>query len=87
MITVTDTAAAKIRSLLDAEGGEKAGLRVAVTGGGCSGFQYNLELIVYFETSTSPEQEEFNTTRNDQGLWAALAWRTPCFETLTASYL
>ncbi len=43
MIKVTDTAAAKIRSLLDAEGGEKAGLRMAVTGGGCSGFQYKLE--------------------------------------------
>ena len=43
MVTVTDTAAAKIRSLLDTEGKEESGLRVAVTGGGCSGFQYKLE--------------------------------------------
>jgi iron-sulfur cluster assembly accessory protein len=43
MITVTDSAANKIRSLLDAEGSEESGLRMAVTGGGCSGFQYKLE--------------------------------------------
>ena len=43
MITVTDKAAEKIRSLLQAEGSDKTGLRMAVTGGGCSGFQYKLE--------------------------------------------
>jgi iron-sulfur cluster assembly accessory protein len=42
-ITLTDTAAAKIGELLGGqpEGGEQA-LRVAVRGGGCSGFQYAL---------------------------------------------
>ena len=47
MITVSDEAANKIRSLLDKEGEptstSKRGLRVAVKGGGCSGFQYKLE--------------------------------------------
>ena len=43
MVEVTDTAAAKIRSLLGEEGRVDAGLRLAVTGGGCSGFQYKLE--------------------------------------------
>ena len=44
MITVSDEAATKIRSLLEQEGvDDERGLRVAVRGGGCSGFQYKLE--------------------------------------------
>jgi iron-sulfur cluster assembly accessory protein len=43
MVTVTDTAAQKIRELMDSEPeGEVAVLRIAVQGGGCSGFQYAL---------------------------------------------
>jgi iron-sulfur cluster assembly accessory protein len=41
-VTVTDTAAEKIRDLATA--GEEQALRVAVRGGGCSGFQYALAL-------------------------------------------
>ena len=42
-ITITEVAATKVRDLLGekAEGGDMA-LRVAVRGGGCSGFQYAL---------------------------------------------
>lgn len=43
MITVSDEAAEKIRNLLNREGTPGRGLRVAVRGGGCSGFQYQLE--------------------------------------------
>jgi iron-sulfur cluster assembly protein len=44
-VTLTDTAAAKIRELTagNEDSGEQA-LRVAVRGGGCSGFQYSLAL-------------------------------------------
>ena len=42
MITVTDGAADKIKGLLDKEENPQKGLRVAVKGGGCSGFQYEL---------------------------------------------
>jgi iron-sulfur cluster insertion protein len=42
LITVTETAAAKIRELLADEGKSDSGLRVFVQGGGCSGFQYGL---------------------------------------------
>jgi iron-sulfur cluster assembly accessory protein len=42
MITVTDTAAGKIKSLLDREGHPDFGLRMKVIGGGCSGLQYQM---------------------------------------------
>lgn len=36
----TDAAAAKVKDLIDEEGNAALKLRVFVTGGGCSGFQY-----------------------------------------------
>jgi iron-sulfur cluster assembly protein/iron-sulfur cluster insertion protein len=42
MITLTDTAATKVKQLIDAEGDEQLGLRVAVRPGGCSGFAYEM---------------------------------------------
>ena len=42
MLQVTDRAVAKIKQLLLAEGKEGHGLRVAVRGGGCAGFEYGL---------------------------------------------
>ncbi len=43
MITITESAAAKIKTLMAEESGEDLGvLRVAIQGGGCSGFQYAL---------------------------------------------
>ena len=37
---VTDSAASKVRELIEEEGNPALKLRVFVTGGGCSGFQY-----------------------------------------------
>lgn len=45
-----------------------------------STIQHNLELMVHFETSTSPEQEAFNAIRREQGLRAALDWRDARFK-------
>ena len=42
-VTLSDRAAKRIREILKAEPHPTA-LRVAVTGGGCSGFQYNFAL-------------------------------------------
>jgi|TARA_B110000483_G_scaffold106806_1_gene130344 iron-sulfur cluster insertion protein len=39
-MSFTDTAADKVQSLITEEGNNKLKLRVFVTGGGCSGFQY-----------------------------------------------
>ena len=39
-LVFTDAAALKVRALIDEEGNPELKLRVFVTGGGCSGFQY-----------------------------------------------
>jgi len=57
MISVTDAAVQKIKTLITENEKELDGLRMAVKGGGCSGFQYDLafadrsdELDHVFET-------------------------------------
>lgn len=40
MMSFTDNAAHKVRTLIEEEGNDSLKLRVFVTGGGCSGFQY-----------------------------------------------
>jgi len=42
VITLTDTAANKVKELLKAEGADELALRVAVRPGGCSGFSYEM---------------------------------------------
>lgn len=49
MITLTDTAATKVKALIDAEGDEALALRVAVRPGGCSGFSYEM----FFDTDVA----------------------------------
>jgi iron-sulfur cluster assembly protein len=45
MITITDSAAEKIRQFLTEDAPEGAdGLRIRVVGGGCSGLQYKVDL-------------------------------------------
>src|SRR5258706_6132600 len=41
-LVFTDAAASKVKSLIDEEGNPELKLRVFVTGGGCSGFQYGV---------------------------------------------
>jgi len=42
VITLTDTAATKVKDLIEAEGEPNLALRVAVRPGGCSGFSYEM---------------------------------------------
>lgn len=44
MITITDNATKQIRTILEKENKEDYHLRLGITGGGCSGFQYFLGL-------------------------------------------
>src|SRR5215813_11790978 len=43
-VRLTDKAAAMVRETIERENLQGSGLRVAVVGGGCSGFQYSLDL-------------------------------------------
>ena len=53
MITLTDTAATKVKELLDAEGAAEMALRVAVRPGGCSGFSYEM----FFDSDIASDDE------------------------------
>ena len=44
--------------------------------------QQNMELMTHFDTSVTPEQEEFNAIRQERGLRAALDWRDARFREL-----
>ena len=43
-VRLTDKAAAMVRETIERENLQGSGLRVAVVGGGCSGFQYSLDI-------------------------------------------
>ena len=54
-ITISDSAARRITALKAQEAAEGAFLRIAVSGGGCSGFQYGLSC----DEETSPDDVVF----------------------------
>ena len=60
MITLTDSAASKVKDLIDAEGTPDLALRVAVRPGGCSGFSYEM----FFDTDVAPD----DTLSEDAGV-------------------
>ena len=60
MITVTDSAANKVKLLIEESGFSKPFLRVSVKGGGCSGLSYDL--------SFDDEQNPNDTLAEDKGV-------------------
>jgi len=42
MVQLTEKAVGKVREILDTQEPKPAGLRIAVVGGGCSGFSYSM---------------------------------------------
>jgi iron-sulfur cluster assembly accessory protein len=57
VIALTDSAATKVKELLDAEGAPEMALRVAVRPGGCSGFSY--EMFFDGDIAGDDEQADF----------------------------
>lgn len=55
LIGITDSAARRIAALKTQEAAEGAFLRIAVSGGGCSGFQYGLS----FDDQRNPDDSVF----------------------------
>ena len=60
VVTVTERAAEKARSLLEQRGMENGALRVFVVGGGCSGYQYGMAI--------APEAEEGDLVIQEHGV-------------------
>lgn len=50
----TDAAARKVKSLIEGEENPNLRLRVYITGGGCSGFQYGSPLMIKSMRETLP---------------------------------
>jgi iron-sulfur cluster assembly protein/iron-sulfur cluster insertion protein len=60
VITLTDSAANKVKELLEAEGANDLALRVAVRPGGCSGFSY--EMFFDGDIAADDQQATFGQT-------------------------
>lgn len=54
-LTISESAARRVSTLMTAEGNPDLMLRIAVSGGGCSGFKYEFEL----DTKTEAEDRVF----------------------------
>ena len=63
MITVTDSAAAKVKELLEEEDEDDLALRVAVRPGGCSGFSYEM----FFDTDVADDDIKATLRRGRGG--------------------
>ncbi len=61
MITLTDSAAKKVKQLLADEGADDLALRVAVRPGGCSGFSY--EMFFDGDIATDDQTATFGEVR------------------------
>ena len=56
MVQLTETAVGKVREILNTQEPKPAGLRIAVVGGGCSGFSYSMA----FENSAGMLDKTYN---------------------------
>jgi iron-sulfur cluster assembly accessory protein len=57
MLTLTETAATKVKELLEQEGRSDIALRVAVQPGGCSGLRYSMYLDDELTDSDTAEEQ------------------------------
>jgi len=57
MVSLTERAVSKVREIIEAQAPRPAGLRIAVVGGGCSGFSYSMS----FENSPNMLDKTYNS--------------------------
>lgn len=68
VITITPTAAEKVRELLTQENDPSLALRIFVAGGGCSGLQYGMTLDEEQDGDTVISQGEFKVLVDEMSL-------------------
>ena len=69
MVTITEKAADKVKELMNGQADEpQAGLRVAIRGGGCSGFQYALAFDEQREDDQVFEQNDIRILIDSQSI-------------------
>lgn len=86
-LTVTENAARRVRRIIEAEGQPDLRLRVSVSGGGCSGFQYGFAL----DSSSEPddvaiEKDGITVVVDGMSLMYVLGSKLDFVEDLTGSY-
>jgi iron-sulfur cluster insertion protein len=79
-LEVTDSAVAKVQSLKAEEDNEDLKLRVYVTGGGCSGFQYGFSFEDIMAVDDTPVSREGVTVLIDSLSFQYLAGSTVDYE-------
>ena len=84
---VSASAARRVKRIIEAEGKEGLNLRVSVSGGGCSGFQYNFAL----DDKTAPddvaiEKDGVTVLVDGMSLMYVLGSELDFVEDLTGSY-
>jgi iron-sulfur cluster assembly accessory protein len=57
MVSITERATSKVKEIIEAQEPRPAGLRIAVVGGGCSGFSYSMS----FENSPNMLDKTYNS--------------------------
>ncbi len=86
-LTVTESAARRVRRILEAEGTPDLRLRVSVSGGGCSGFQYGFALDGKSEPDDVViEKDGITVVVDGMSLMYVLGSQLDFIEDLTGSY-
>lgn len=86
-LVVTESAARRVRQIIEAEGAPDLRLRVSVSGGGCSGFQYNFALDRDSEPDdVAIEKDGVTVVVDGMSLMYVLGSELDFVEDLTGSY-
>jgi iron-sulfur cluster insertion protein len=86
-LAVTASAARRIRAISEREGHPEAKLRISVSGGGCSGFQYKFDLDADEEPGDIRiDQDGASVLIDDMSLMYVLGAQLDFVEDLTGSY-
>lgn len=65
VMTLTDSAASRVKAIVDNAGGDAKGIRVGIKKGGCAGMEYSVDLV------TEPNGKDDLIELNGARVWVA----------------